>query len=62
MGRGIDVEKAAARMAAVLESGGRLLVVTGAANGLDAEAEAAFGRRLRLRVRHGDSVHVFEKP
>jgi hypothetical protein len=62
MGHGIDVRKAAARIAAVLESGGRLLVVTGGANGLDAGAEAAFGEHLTLKARLNNSVHVFEKP
>ena len=62
MGRGIDVQRAAARIAAVLESGGRLLVVTGGANGLDESAEAAFRQRLILKGRLNESVHVFEKP
>jgi hypothetical protein len=62
MGRGIDVARAAERMAAVLQPGGRLLVVTGGANGLDESAEAAFREHLFPVARFSTGIHVFEKP
>jgi SAM-dependent methyltransferase len=61
MGDGIDVEEAAEAVHGVLKPGGRAVIVTGGANGLDPAAEAAFKKRLKLVKQVQDSFHVFEK-
>lgn len=61
MGDGIDVETAAEAIHGVLKPGGRAVIVTGGANGLDPAAERAFLSRMKLVKQLRDSFHVFEK-
>ncbi len=61
MGRGIEVRKAAARIAAVMRSGARLLVVTGA-TGIDPDADAAFREHLQPAGKFSAGIDVYRKP
>lgn len=61
MGDGIDVEAAAEAVHAALKPGGRAVIVTGGANGLDPAAKRAFAARMRVEKSLLDSFHVFRK-
>jgi hypothetical protein len=61
MGHGIEVRKAAARIAAVMRSGARLLVVTGA-TGIDEDADAAFREHLQPAGKFSAGIDVYRKP